>query len=220
MPEKIKVDNYIYSLYSSTDLTNKLYWDNIFSFAQSDFKITRTIAFGGVTATGKGKYKNESYNISTTFGYKIKAGKTGIIIVPSVGLNYGHQRNGEYKERGVGIDNRNIKANSNNSLFGVAGTKFMVVKDISDNLTITPDIHAAVSTQLNSTKHRIQLKLGLDNEFKEVKVDNKSKRTTYNLGAGITAEINKMVDVNLGYDFNMRKKYSSHQGSLKLKVYF
>ncbi|NRB11416.1 MAG: autotransporter domain-containing protein, partial [Rickettsiaceae bacterium] len=219
MSETIKIENYTYSLYSSTDLTNKLHWDNIISFGQSDVKTNRSLTFEGLTAKGKGKYKNSSYNISTTLGYKVKAGKTGITILPSIGLNYGHQKNGTYKEKCLVINNRTIKANSSNSLFGTIGTKIMTTANVSDNLTITPDIHAAINTQLSSTKRRIQLKLGLDDQFKEVKIKNKDK-TTYNLGTGATAKINNMVDLSAGYDVNMRKKYKSHQGTLKLKVYF
>ncbi|NRB10953.1 MAG: autotransporter domain-containing protein [Rickettsiaceae bacterium] len=218
-PEKMKITNDAISIYAQSDLTNKLYIQSIFSASKGDVKDERTIKINSKTFTGKGKFNNTSYNFQTALGYKLKLAETGLYLVPNISLNYGSHEDSDFKEKGLGIDNRNIKANSYNSFVGNFGTKLLTQKQVSESLILAPEIHASVTQDLNTKARKIKTKLGVDDSYTEVKINNKDK-TTLNAGTGITAKVNNMVDINATYDFNKRKKYNAHQGSLQLKIYF
>jgi hypothetical protein len=45
----------------------------------------------------------------------------------------------------------------------------------------------------------------------------KNPKTSYNLGCGISAN-SPLLELAIGYNLTLAKKYSSHQGSIKLKL--
>ncbi|NRB11536.1 MAG: autotransporter outer membrane beta-barrel domain-containing protein [Rickettsiaceae bacterium] len=219
VPEDMKIDNNTISIYSQTDVTNKLYLQGIFSASNSNTKIRRVFNIAGGNHEGKGKLKNTSYNFSTLAGYKAKLSNNGLYFIPTIGLDYGSHKDSKFHEKGLGIYNRNIKANSYNSLTGNIGAKLAIQKQISQGLALAPEIHGSISQDLNIKPRKIQTKLSINDSYSEVKINNKDK-TTYNFGAGMVTKINNKVDISATYDLTARKKYQAHQGSLQLKIYF
>ncbi|NRB11026.1 MAG: autotransporter outer membrane beta-barrel domain-containing protein [Rickettsiaceae bacterium] len=220
VPETIKINSNIISLYSQYNVTNKLYLQGIVSAGRNKTKKNRVVTIAGRRFQGDGKYRNVSYNIVANVGYNIKVNNDHkLFLVPSLGLNYGIHRDSEFQERGLGINNQNIKANSYNSLVGKVGSKLMMRQEITNDLVLIPEIHGSIAQDLESKTRKVETRIGLVDDYTQVRINNKDK-TTYNVGTGVLAKINNIVDVNVTYDFNARKKYQAHQGSCQIKIYF
>lgn len=80
--QKAKATTNSISLYSQSDIAEKLIWNNILSLSHSGVTSSRSLP--SLSATGKAKFNASSASIESTFGYKIPV-KTWTFI-PTIGL--------------------------------------------------------------------------------------------------------------------------------------
>ena len=78
----------------------------------------------------------------------------------------------------------------------------------------------AVEQKLKSDQAKVKAKLSwMENYFENDPSLNKSTKTSYNIGANVLAQ-HKNIELTAGYNLVIKKKFQSHQGSVKLRLQF
>ena len=214
--DKTSGDSHILSLYGAHQLNNNLLLKTMLSAGMSKITTKRLV----IDKIANGKLKNKSYSGEGSLNYNIKAAGN-IYFVPHVGLRYANYRDGAYSEHGTGVHNVSVAARSNDTLAAIAGVNMMIPHRLSETLVIAPSIHTSVESYLLNKKPKVKAKLAwMDNYFENsANTDSKGAKFSYNIGGGISAQRNN-IEVSANYNCNLRKKYQSHQGAVRLKILF
>jgi len=207
---KFDVKTWILSLYGAYEFNESLYTKGSLTYALSNIKSNL-----GYNLARKSKSNNTAFIADVALGYKV-AVADNVILAPEVGF-----RASTFKDGKVTIKNSNnrnileIKSRNGNNFQGILGARLSA--DLgSESASFTPSVHAKVIQQLGGKYPKIQGTFsGFDFSTKMAK----PQKTMFVAGADVSIS-NGPVDIELGYDATMAKKYLSHTGSLKLRVNF
>jgi len=224
--DKLNVDSHIFSLYNQS-VFNKLILQASISFIKSN-GVNKSLRLVANTPTGpeykvaSGKFNSSGFNLDSSASYKINFNKysTDFLVLPTVGLRYGRGRDGGYSETGSGVYNMSIAAKSYKSLVATVGGKVMTSVVLTENIVATPMVGLALDGIIHETqqKNKTKLKWAKQEFTNELSNEQKSK-VGFNLAAGVAFE-RKNMELSVNYNSYMKKKYVSHQGSLKLNILF
>jgi len=93
-------------------------------------------------------------------------------------------------------------------------------KQISEDTKVMPGLHGSIENYLNNKQKKVKAKFAWSDKYLENDAsDGKLGKIGYNIGASILTK-HKNLELLATYNLNLRKKYQSHQGSLKLKLLF
>jgi len=215
---KLEGNSHIASIYGQTMLTDKLSLQTTFAIGKNKIVSKRLQAIGGgETKVATGKLDNTSYIANASASY-IAYANNNFSILPTIGLRYGYYKDGKFKETGVGVHNIEVASKKSSDLTGILGTKVAYQMYLSEDTTIIPSLSLAVEQKLKSTQAKVKAKLSwMENYFENDLSSSKSKRTSYNIGANVLAQ-HKNIELTAGYNLHIKKKFQSHQGSLKLRL--
>ena len=103
-------------------------------------------------------------------------------------------------------------------LFGV---KVGMSYNFSDNLTFSPGVHFQIDQHLyNKADNLLVRKQWVDSSFSKIIVSPiNGNKTGYNLGGAMLIDY-KNSEILLTYNAHLRGRYTSHQGSVRLKYLF
>lgn len=218
--DKVNASSNVFSLYGQTILNDNIIFQSVMSYLKSQIKSTsKRLVAPGAYRIANGKYNSNSFNAELLVNYKYDNG-SGIILMPNVGLKFGRNRDGGYNENGAGLYDLSIASRKQNSLTGIAGVNVMMPKKLSDNTELIPSLNASVETILRQHQEDVKVNLkwlGQDSNH-EVHIP-KSGNVGYDLGGGLMLK-HKNAELLATYNYHTRKKYRSHQGSLKLQLLF
>ena len=217
---KLEGTSHIASIYAHTALTDKLSLQSTFAIGKNNISTKRLQSIGGgETKVATGKLDNTSYIASASASY-IAYANNNFSILPTIGLRYGYYKDGKFKETGVGVHNIEIASKSSSDLTGILGTKIAYHMSVSEDTTIIPSLSLAVEQKLKSDQAKVKAKLSwMENYFENDPSLNKSTKTSYNIGANVLAQ-HKNIELTAGYNLVIKKKFQSHQGSVKLRLQF
>ncbi len=134
-----------------------------------------------------------------------------------VGLRYSNIKDKGYKETGATFQNLIVKGKNYNIVEGLAGAKVSTNVNV-DQVILTPELYGLINYGFKNKAPAIDARLqGMDAPFPTNSF--KSPKTSYNLGAGVTAKY-QMMEYGINYDVNIASKYFAQQGSLKVRVNF
>ncbi|MDX1923698.1 MAG: autotransporter outer membrane beta-barrel domain-containing protein [Rickettsiaceae bacterium] len=209
--------------YSQSSFANGFVWSNTISTGISDIKQKRKIIIDEIERTGLAKYNGYSANIETALGYKINL-LNNLVIVPSAGIRYETSETTQYKETGLGQFDSIVSKSTSSQLTGI-------LKIVAKNSTIfmneyvaSPYISATYERRLYQDHNLPVTKYLADYYFissnvKPIKADKSMKhpKSEYNLGIGCDFSFGNF-GASVAYNLHLYKQYSSHQGSVLVRV--
>jgi outer membrane autotransporter protein len=212
---KTDVKSHVFSIYAQTSLTSDIAWHNIVSLSKSDLEGKRNAEGNSVASS---KSKSEGLSFETNLGYKLV--QDDIMLVPNIGLRYGYFKDKGYTETGAGVHNITQSASSSKILTGTLGAKVMWNTKVGD-ASFSPYLQGSIDHNFSHQGGKVNAKfVWMENYFaSKAETGNKPEKTAYNIGAGALMKQGN-VELSLGYNLNLAKKYQAHQGTVKLKLSF
>lgn len=216
--DKTKINMNIFSLYSILQIKNNWFGQGIISFGNNKINnFEKRVASVNSYEIAQGKFNSRMFSTQFLTGYNYFFKPMKLLLTPSIGLMYSHFSDNSYDETGTSFQNLSVDRKKYKKLEGIFGVRFS--KPINLNGAIlTPETHIFVNRDLNNKLSTTKIFLeGTENNISST--SDKPERDTYNLGFSLNVK-REMLVFGLGYDNFQGKLYSSHQGSLRLKVNF
>ncbi|MGX6960946.1 MAG: autotransporter outer membrane beta-barrel domain-containing protein [Rickettsia endosymbiont of Pentastiridius leporinus] len=212
--DNLKADSDVVSLYAQQQFNGGLLLQEIFSASNSKV-IKKDKRFGKIA---QGKYTSKAYSAEGNVGYQFRA-LDSINLIPNIGVRYNSYKDDAYTETGAGVGNMNVAAKSGSLVTGIAGVKMTAPKLLSNDTQIVPGLHASVENSFTNNQSKVKAGFIWADNYFEDNATAKTSKVGYNVGASLLTA-HKNVEVLATYNCNLRSKYTSHQGSLKLKIMF
>lgn len=212
--DKLDGKSMLFNIYGIYDLANDMFVQGDVNFGNTKVK-NNTKRILGTTATGK--YDVMSYGLSALVGYNMKAVE-GIVATPMAGLSYGKFLASGYTETGAGIENQVHTKKNFDKIVGTLGLRLIGEMNAGSDMNITPEAHAFINHDFRAKALKDEFTIDGLGEMISIK-GKKPAKTSYNLGLSLTAKSGNM-EYGVGYDAELRNKYTAHQGSVKLRVNF
>ncbi|WP_341790303.1 autotransporter outer membrane beta-barrel domain-containing protein [Rickettsia endosymbiont of Polydrusus tereticollis] len=217
--DKLSANSNVISIYGQQQFNNGFMLQGIFSGSNSKItkKDSRQVG-ASIYKLAIGKYTNKAYAFETTVGYQVST-INDISLMPNIGIRYNSYKDEAYTETGTGVNNTYVPAKSGNMVTGIAGMKITMSKKLSEDTQIIPGLHASIENSFNNKQQKVKARfIWADNYFENAATASTPK-VGYNLGASLLTK-HKNIELLATYNCNLRSKYHSHQGSLKLKLLF
>jgi outer membrane autotransporter protein len=198
----------VVTAYLSSHFTDELFLNSQVKFGKAKLKTS------GVSTM---KAKGTLAGIREELGYAIKL-EDGIMLTPSVGVSYDEVKLGKFRNTAAGKD-QDLSGKKNKRVNALAGLN--VAKTISmDGYSIVPSAHVNVEHTLSSKNKAMKIS-GVDDSAESILVpQKKAAKTSYIVGAGLKLVSLSKMEVGINYDMVKRNKFTSHNGSIKLRVNF
>jgi outer membrane autotransporter protein len=210
---KLDGKSMLFNVYGIYDLANDMFVQADVNFGNTKVKNITKRNFG--TATGK--YDVMSYGLSALVGYNVKAVE-GVVATPMAGLSYGKFLASGFTETGAGASNQIHTKKNFDKIVGTLGLRLIGQMNAGSDMDITPEAHAFINHDFRAKALKDEFTIdGLGGNI--VVKGTKPAKTSYNLGLSLNAKSGNM-EYGVGYDAELRNKYISHQGSVKVRVNF
>lgn len=212
-------NNYQFSVYGSRDI-DRLETDLSLAFTRGNIKGTRDAGLeGGIVNSS---YSAWSFRGDAQIGYRMDVGN-GLIATPLASLMISRTSEDAYAEKGGNeLYNRAVESRGyNNGRIGLGG-KLSTTNKLASNWDFTPEVHAKALFDLGSKDHKSTVKLAASSSNINLPtIGSKSSRFGINIGGSVNMYSHESgIQAGISYDAELRKKYVSHTGMLKVKVNF
>lgn len=188
---------------------NNWFVNGIASYSWSDYREKKNVA--GYTI--KAKYDVDTMGLQAMTGYEFKI-QQGINIVPEAGVRYLRLDQKGYKDS----TNVRIDPEDGNIFTGVVGTKVSQSWIINCKTVVTPEIRVAATYDFERSGADSYVSLPNGSAY-EVKGQSMN-RFGVEVGAGVTAEVKKNVELSASYEGRFRSHYQDHSGLFGAKYKF
>lgn len=210
--DKKIIDANILGLYGTYKISPEFFAAGQFNYGRLNLKSYRQDENNSMNY---GKTRGNVYNSKLELGYNfINANNS--FITPKIGFSYFEGEINPFNETGqnrINISNK-IKAKR---LAALASAEVGSVYDMN-KYSIAPSLFVGVNSAIYKKNGAIIVS-NLDNNINNLLVKNKTKeKTNYTAGAKVGLSANSNYEVDLGYQANMRSKFVSHSGTVKLKI--
>ena len=217
--DRTKIPTWMVSLYGMYDFGNNWFTQSTVSYSDSHVNNRESRVVGGnagniVWGIASSKYHSKSAGIDLVGGYKYSF-HDNYSLTPSAGIAYSSGRDNGYTETGAGNANYTFNKKTYNSTSGLFGMRLGYSHTTMNDLTILPEVHANLRTRFKGKDPKIVS--SLSGQATPLTSTYKASKNSYTIGTSVTAQ-GKMLDLTVGYDTQLSKKYLGHQGSLKIKV--
>ena len=218
--DKINTTSHIFSIYGQAEIVENLLLQGSASMLKSAV-VTKSAKLVDATnyKVARGKFNSNGHSFNSLLSYKFDT--ESVSLVPNIGFKYGVTFDGAYNEAGTGVYNLSITKKSSKNLSGIVGLKAMMKpKTVQENIHIIPTIDFSVEKILSHKEQNAKVKLKwADREFTNDNKTAKLEKVGYNLGGGVLVKHNNK-EISATYNCHLKKKYVSHQGTLKLQLLF
>ena len=214
---KLDAKSHVFGIYGDTAFTDNLSAQMILAYGQTTIDNRRKDG----TNTAISKFKNAVYSGDLNLTYN-KYLANNVSIIPTMGIRYSYFADEAYKESKAGLNNLSYGKKSSSNLEAMFGAKLIWQKQVLSNLILVPSIKASVHQVLSEQSSKVKTTLAWGEEYFSsdiVKKDKKADKTRFNIGAGLLAKIDN-VDLSMDYSLSIRKQYTGHQGSVKIRINF
>jgi len=212
---KDKVKSHIVTIYGLHGFENNMFVDGQIRYGRSNIKKNRD---NGNTSGDISKAKTKG----DIFGGKIEVGydyalENKIHLIPTLGISHDQLKMKGYKESGEGL-NRSVAKRTAERTSALLGLR---VSNPIDNgsITIIPEIHGnfIYAMQVKNPKTTITLFEGMD---PITTPSGKSPKASYKIGGSVKFTKCKKIDLGVGYDLGLAKKFQSHSGYANIRYNF
>ncbi|WP_341751844.1 autotransporter outer membrane beta-barrel domain-containing protein [Candidatus Tisiphia endosymbiont of Piscicola geometra] len=212
--EKFTAHTHVIFMYGQTNLSKKLILQGFLSLASGNVSAKLPVQ----NQLDKAKFANSSYSSKLVVAYKSKVGKA--LIIPHIGLKYGGQDIAGY---GASFERQSLSVAATNSRrsSGLIGFEVIMPMKISDTTQVIPGLHMEVEKFLHNKQQKLHMQVMSGPSSKEeILLLEKPAKYNYKIGGTITIK-RGLTEIMAVYNYlASNNKYSSHQGSLKLKLSF
>ena len=176
--------------------------------------------YSNVSASGydivNGKYTSMSFSGEAMVGYNYIMDQA--TLSPIGGLRYTRVNDGGYRETGsTNGQNFDVSSKPLNRLEVIIGARSALSNMDFNGVYVTPEIHGFINHDIIGKKSKQSTRMSGAGELATNNA--KLERTTFNVGLGLNAAYNAM-EYGVSYDATMAKKYTGHQGTLKVRLNF
>ncbi len=212
--DKVAAHAHVISIYGQTNLSDKLILQGVLSLALGNVSAKIPVQ----NQLAKTKFANTSYSTKIVVAHKSQIGK--ILITPNIGLKYGGYNIAGYNES-FETQSLSVAATNDKRASGIIGFETIIPMKISDTTQVIPGLHIECERFLHNKQQKIRMQIVSDsNRREEILLLEKPAKYNYKIGGTITLK-RGMTEIMAVYDYlASSNKYSSHQGSLKLRVSF
>lgn len=212
---KEKITSHIANIYGLYECTDNLFIDMQFKYGKSYIKKSRNnlnlsndISYAKTTGDIYGGKLELSYNYNL---------QENLNIIPSIGISYDELQINTYKETGLGF-NRKVDARTVNKTVSLVGLKLNNYIAIN-SYTLIPEIHAKVFQALSTNNDKTVITI-MDEVNPLVTPSGKIPKTSYRIGGSSKITKFRALELTLGYDVGISKKFYSHTGYISAKITF
>lgn len=205
------------SVYGVNRLNDKYTLQGLFTTGLTSVKQkSRRLIGANRYKTAFGKFNVKTYCSEIILNYFLQND-----IIPNLGFRYSRNYDSGYNEYGTGVHNFYISDKTHTSFSALLGIKLKKSYNISDNLLLTPGVHIQIERYLYNKSDKVQIHKQWVNSFSaDAKIPaTNTHKTGYNLGSTISLAY-KNTDFLFAYNTHIRKKYTSHQGTFRVKYSF
>jgi outer membrane autotransporter protein len=211
--DKLEGKSMLFNVYGMYDCGDDKFVQAGINFGNTNVKARTKRNFG----TAIGKFDVMNYGVNLMGGMNYKAAES-FVITPMAGLTYGKFLSGGYTETGAGASNQTHAKKNFDKLVGTLGLRFTSQIDAGGDMKITPEAHGFVNHDFRNKG--LKDTFTIDGLGRDITVKGtKQSATSYNVGLSLTAKSGNM-EYGVGYDADLKTKYVSHQGSVKVRVNF
>ncbi len=183
--------------------------DGILSYGWSDYT-SKAHSILGITKSDFDVYAT-SVKMSTGYDLALNNDTT---VTPIVGVQYTNINRESYTDS----DDKHISGNNSDIVTLSAATKIKSRYDISDNISITPELRLGISYDVMNG-HDIST-VSLSNGTSYMVECRALNRFATELGVGVTTTVNDNLDLTLSYEGKYRENYRDNTGMLNIKYNF
>lgn len=187
---------------------NNWFLNAIGTYSWADFEESKN-AYG---IPVKGKSDMEMFGLQIMTGYDIHT--PVVTITPEAGIRYTHLSLDDYTDTAE----QEMDADDLDIVTGVLGAKFSQIWVMYNGVVLRPELRAALTYDL--TDDGFVTDVTLVNGAKYTTTAETLDRLAVEVGAGLTAEFNKNVEMSIGYDGRFREDYENHTGMIAAKYKF
>ena len=173
------------------------------NYSTSDYKEHKLVT--GVNVDGK-------YDVDTWGGQFMTGYDTEIGLTPKAGLRYLHIKQDSYTD----TSGQRIEADDSDLLTAVIGADYAHAF-VENGYSLTPEVRLAATYDVVSDNADAVVSMGTSSYTASGK---RLPRFGVEAGVGVTMNIADAMDITLNYDAGIRRDYTSHTGTLKLKYNF
>lgn len=213
--EKFTAHTHVIFMYGQTNLSEKLILQGFLSLASGNVSAKLPVQ----NQLAKAKFANSSYSSKLVVAYKSKVGKA--LIIPHIGLKYGGQDIAGY-EASFEKQSLSVAATNSRRSSGLIGFEVIMPMKISDTTQVIPRLHMEVEKFLHNKQQKLHMQVMSypSSSREEILLLEKPTKYNYKIGGTITTK-RGATEIMAVYNYlASNNKYSSHQGSLKLKLSF
>lgn len=208
-----KIISNIGTIYGMLKFDNNLFVSGQAQYGRSRLKKNRNIGnVAGTIIQGKTKGVMTGAKLETGYDYYNKMMETHF--VPSVGVSYDDVIVKGYNELGYYPIKTNDKTNAekNSLLAGLSVRRDFKVEGI----TIAPEVHVDFDYAMLNKHSKVET-MGLSTTIVPVA---KLARTAYQVGGSLKLAKNGAINITVGYDLGLSKKFRSHTSYVSAKMKF
>lgn len=210
-----KINSHIANVYGLYKFTDNLFTDmqvkygkNYINKSRNNLNLSNDISYAKTTG--------DTYGGKVELGYNYKLQKQ-INMIPSIGLSYDQLRINAYKEKGSGF-NRSIEERTVDKTTALLGLKINSCFTIN-SYTFLPEIHAKVFRTLKANNDNTTITI-VEGMSPLVTPSGNLPKTIYKIGGSSKITKSQALELALGYDLSISKKFYSHTGYLSVKMIF
>jgi len=212
---KDKFKTHMGTIYGIHQLLDNVFVDGQVRYGMSKIKKTRNNGnVSGDISSAKPK--------GTIFGGKLEVGydyalENKIHLIPTIGVSYDQFEIKGYKEKNGGVD-RKVAKRTASKTSALAG--FRVSKAIENgSIAIIPEIHANLIYAMQSKNPETTITF-FDGMDPMVVPSDKIPKASYKIGGSVKFAKCQKVDLGIGYDLGLSKKFHSHSGYFNARYNF
>lgn len=200
------------TIYGSAELGSRFTVDAQGRFGAAKIKKTHANA-ANTNVSAKPKAKLYGGTVRLAYDYVIT---DNVSLVPSVGISHDQVKVKGYTESGSGVK-RKINSITATKTSGLVGLGLKHAADFEGGKLIS-EIHGIADIAVKNKTSNTKVTLMNINNAAEIDIKaGKMPKQSYKIGGSINAAMNS-VDLGLGYDFGVAKKYQAHSGYIKARI--
>ena len=140
-------------------------------------------------------------------------------MTPTFGFEYNRMNNIKYKETGTVNQNLLVTRKAVDRIEAILGAKISGTY-VYDDWLFVPEIHGNVRYDVNGKSLDVDIRQDGSTGPSLIPRTSRVSRTIVNLGVGVNAKSNDMMEYGASYDVRLANKYVGQQGTLKIKINF
>ncbi len=212
--DKIDAKSWLVSLYSMYEINDNWFTKAMVVLGKTDLTTKEKKPSNNVYTIATSNYSTTLYGVDASIGYK-KLVSSNFTLTPELGINASHYYDKAHIEKGAGTYNKTYGKGSGASYSGYLGLSAAASLEF-DNATIVPMAHVKITKEFANKTPRVASAFVGEEMIVTASAKNK-KKTLVNTGLDVTMSRNAL-DFAVGYDIGLAKKYTSHTGTVKLRI--